>query len=212
MRNAFIVFILALLSVFAIPAHSQQKGEEPTTSSAVEGQTSVEVPAAEVAEQTKPFLGTWDAVSCQSNPISIRFSIAPGDEDDPRPQFTLLQIFEPNSEPALMELSATWRTHDFTEIQNVVGQDGKTRTVIYLEVTNGSIMLTLVPAIKNTLFGTALLASQPNAQLVVVVGKSTGKLADFYAKTVGVCTDEPAFDRFFGLPVDPAKDEHVASK
>lgn len=129
MKKFFAAAILSF-ALYAAPAYFAQT-------------TSPEVPQAQIAAVAKPFIGNWAAVSCESEPMGIRFSIridsVPDQDNGTRlaPVFKLtgVQGYTLSNGPFDFQTSA---------FLNVPG-DTPDKSFLLLHVQNSNLLVSLQP-------------------------------------------------------------------
>lgn len=125
-------FAAALLSfaLYAAPAYFAQT-------------TSPDVPQAQVATAAKPFIGNWAAVSCESNPLGLRFSIrvdSVADQDNETRLAPVLKL------TGVQGYNLTNGPFDFqTSAFLSVPGDTSDKSFLLLHVQNSNLMLSLQP-------------------------------------------------------------------
>lgn len=179
-----ITFLLAF-SIAILPMQAQK----------IVPQTTTTIPAKDVAELQKPFLGDWQILSCAPNntSVAIQASIKPGapgiDPTDIYPQFFLQTLYSPTGtrefEKPLQFI--TYAFLHFTATYN---------PVVLLEVTNGPLLLSITPQKNGTLFGQV--ETKDGNQYDAFLIHPTGTIQNFYDKYIGLCTDQRAADKFYG--------------
>ena len=172
--DGFVVLAVILLFLFASLGHAQ------------EAPKSTPVPPDQITEAGKPFLGTWNGISCQQPAVyGIRFKIEQTDATK-APVATLQQtLFETHLEV----VGETWGTLAFNN----------RGTYTFLYFTNNTLLVT-VAAVNGKLLG---LVSQPPADdasplLFAPAGDTT--LEDFVKTNANICTDVKARRKFLGIP------------
>lgn len=152
-------------------------------------QTQVTVPQDQIVAESKVFLGTWNAVSCQTDGnVGLQFQIRQGTGDDIRPQASLKQTFAPNQPVTPVDYPFTTRAFlKFTSTQE---------PITLLEITNNVVYLSLTPKKNGTLYGLAYIPATED-EFQVLFAPANYSLDVFYSNTIGACTDETRQREFF---------------
>ena len=176
--DGFVVLAVILFFLFASLGHAQ------------EAPKSTPVPADKIEAAAKPFIGTWNGISCQQPIVyGIKFKVEQTKPTE-APTATLLQtVFDGHTDL----VGETWGTLAF----NNRGQ------YTFLYVTNNTLLVT-VTVVNGKLLG---LVSQPPAEdatPLLFAPAGDVSLEDFVKTNANICTDVAARRKFLGIPEPPA--------
>lgn len=150
------------------------------------------VPADQIEAAGKPFIGTWNGISCAEQPIGatgVRFKFEQINPTE-APSATLLQTFFGGK---LELVGQPWRFEAFTvrEGHNL------------LFISNDALLVSIT-VYRDKIVGIAnVLHSETTMPLIFAPAGDT-KLEDFVKTNANLCTDPSARRKFFGIP-EPTK-------
>lgn len=176
---------LSLLLVFLLSLVAFAQNETPT-------KPPPNITPDKIEAAAKPFLGTFDAVSCEPDGTitGLRFSITQAKPTD-LPIAKLLVMF---ADDKLVPLSDEFHTDAFFTLKEID----------YLVFENGQVAVKAA-AYKGKLVGYAFREGSPLSP--ILFAKNTGDLSTWTKDHANLCTDIKARRNFFGFPEPAAETE-----